>query len=150
MNTMFNWKLYHTFKKACDELELNITYTHGTCKIGKKDWPAYVILWTPMNKLPIWDKSDRMERVSESNHWKFELEGMENNVDDFHVEIASNDLDNMMKASAVGWWKLCDPVYREPTVERWLDIIDFCQSQDRIDKEYFMYKLQEDPEEETA
>ena len=150
MKTIFNWKLYHTFTQACEQRDFDIRYTHGTCQVGRQEWPAYVILWTPMNKMPIFERETKRLRMGDNDYWKFELESLENEIDDFHVEIASHDLDNMMKASCVGWWKLCHPLEENPTIEGWLDVIDFCQDQDRINKEYFMYKLQQDPEDELA
>ena len=118
---MFNWKLYDTFISACEKRDLKITYTHGTCTVGRGEFPYYIILWTPMNKMPMWEKIEKKERLGDSDFWKHELEDIRDNVTD-----------------------------QDPTVEKWLEIFDLFNNRKFIQSEYFLWKLQVDPDEEVA
>jgi len=147
---MFNWKLYDTFISACEKRDLKITYTHGTCTVGRGEFPYYIILWTPMNKMPMWEKIEKKERLGDSDFWKHELEDIRDNVTDFHVEFAGTGLDDSLHFSTVGWWKYTRSIHQDPTVEKWLEIFDLFNNRKFIQSEYFLWKLQVDPDEEVA
>jgi len=147
---MFNWKLYDTFVEAADQRDLTVTYTHGTATVGRKDFPYYIILWTPMNKMPMWEQKVKKERMGDTEYWKYKLEGLRDNISDFHVEFAGNNVEDMIHFSTVGYMKYARSLQQYPTVEKWLEVFDLLNNTTFVQSEYFLYKLQEDPEEETA
>ena len=139
---MFNWKLYDTMLEAVEGYEENITlrYHHGCIYLEPYNSPYYIIFWTPMNKMPIFTRSEVKEHLGDSKFWRFELEEMRNQIDDFHIEGNGYDMEDMMQFSLVGA-RMADEIEKDPTAAGWEELFNVMYKPEYIQGEYMLYKL---------
>ena len=139
---MFNWKLYDTMVEAVEGYEENITikYERGCIYLKPSNSLYYIIFWTPMNKMPIFERAELQERLGDATFWRVELEEMRNNIDDFHIEGNGYDMEDMIQFSLVGG-RMAHELHKNPTAAGWEELFNVMYKPEYIQGEYMLYKL---------
>jgi len=123
-----NKKLYETFTTACSHREMKIHWNVGSLNVYF-DNGNYIMLWTPLNKLP-----SRQEIKTEFDI-RMSLSTLNDNMHDYHIECNAKESDRMMAFHLTGW-KKANELYDNPTVDGWFELFDYAQDNDAIDIDY--------------